>query len=268
MSALFINEISKIYRQKWLWLIVLGILVISYTDVSFFMQGRSVLHPDFFSESLMTYGISSNLYLWCNIFVAVLAASVYTDEFQNGQLRFVFLRRFSKAKIFVSKLLTIYFLLFLLLVFYGIVLCAAGSVQIPIEGYANKQQLIVGSALQTLSVYFMAYITLIAICSLFVCLAMYSKNVTYALGFCMIYILFSLLLDGVNTSLAGLFPPSSYFFELFRNITIPYMQYSNLNILFAGSSNSIAAMITLVLLHVAVFTYLSFKKFTRADYFS
>lgn len=258
MKTLIHCELIRLWQRKWLWLVVLAAPFLAYTTGKYLLW----IDSDISSSVFLIVGLHQNLYLICDIVVATLIAAVYTEEFRDGQLRLLFLRRFTRGQIFFSKLLVIYFTIFVLLILLGVSLGIVGALQFPQEEI-SQLPLAFRYAIQY---YFLAYMSLVGISSLFSFIAMYSKNVTYAIGTCVAYILAVLLLDGLYLKFASLFSGFSYMHDLFAYLLIPYMQYTGLDASLSGASSTNWAIFTILIVHVTLFTWIAYRRFVADDY--
>lgn len=84
------------------------------------------------SKVFVIIGLQENLFLICNIAVAALVATLYTEQFRGGQLRLIFMRRFTRGQIFWSKLLVLQVSVLLLLLILGLSLWGVGVWRFPI----------------------------------------------------------------------------------------------------------------------------------------
>ncbi|MCP3776486.1 ABC transporter permease [Paenibacillus sp. MZ04-78.2] len=262
MRTLIVCEVEKLVRRKWIWVIFLSAPFLAYTAGSYFLwlnppDSSSSVSPSLFPM----FGLRQNLYFICNIVVAVLVAAVYTEEFRGGQLRFLFLRRYARGQIFFCKLFVIQLCILMLLLAFGISLVAIGIVRLPLELPSLR------SALgYTVEYYILAYASLVGISCVFSFIAMYSKNVTYAIGISLAYVLVSLLFDGLYLKLAALFSYFPYLRDLISYVLVPYMQHTGLHTALSGSESALWAIATVLIVNSFVFTWLAYRRFVADDY--
>lgn len=260
MRTLIYCELSRLWRQRWFWLVILVLPIFAYNTGSYFLWVNS-LGDNITSGLFLIVGLQGNLFLPSNIVVAALAASLFTEEYRSGRLRLLFIRRYTRGQIFVSKLLALHVTVLLLLLVLGICLAVVGFIRFPEE--ARQWPIVLG---YTAVYYILAYATLAAIGSLFVCIAMYGKQVTFALGACMIYILAALLLDGLYLKFAALFSSLPYVHDVFAFMLIPYLQHTGLNKALSGETSMIWALPAIILPHIIVFTAIAYRRFVADDY--
>ncbi|WP_127484012.1 ABC transporter permease [Paenibacillus ehimensis] len=261
MRPLIYSEFTRLWSQRWLWLVILAAPFLAYLQGSYFIWVSSLGH-NVSSVLFLFQGLREMLFLPCNIAVAALAAAVYTEPFRSGQLRLLFLRRFSKGQIFFSKLFVLQASILLLLLVLGISLAVVGMLRFPQEE-AGRFWPLMGYAFVY---YLLAYATLAGISCLFSFIAMYSKNVTLALGVCMTYILVSLLFDGLYLKVASLFSAWPYVRDLLAYGWIPFMQHTGLNEALSGNASVNWAIPTILLLHVVVCSAIAYRRFVAEDY--
>jgi len=261
MRTLIYCELSRLWHQRWFWLVILVLPMFAYITGSHYLWINS-LGENITSGMFLIVGLQENLFLSSNIVVAALAAALFTEEYRSGRLRLLFIRRYTRGQIFVSKLLALHITVLLLLLVLGICLAIVGFVRFPEEA-SGRWPIVIGYAA---GYYTLAYATLAAIGSLFVCIAMYSKQVTFALGACMIYILATLLLDGLYLKFAALFSGLPYVRDVLAFMLVPYLQHTGLNKALSGETSVIWALPTIILLHIAVFTVIAYRRFVANDY--
>ncbi|WP_025676729.1 ABC transporter permease [Paenibacillus polymyxa] len=264
MKRLIHSEFERLWKRKWFWLIVLCTPVLAYSTGLYYLRTRNVpievLHQNFIVTSLQ-----ENLYLFCNSAVAALAAAVFTEEFQSGRLRLLFMRRFTRGQIFWSKLLVLNVSILLLLIIYAL------SSQVIAEVWKFSYDLsdIALSGVRLLRIleyYGWAFASLLAISSLYCFFAMYSKSVTYAIGICMVYNLASLLFDPLYLKLASFVSHVPYLYDVVTFMIIPYLQHTGLNNSLIGSLSVNGAIITVVSVYLVLFTWGAYRRFVADDY--
>lgn len=266
MKQLIYSEFERLWKQKWFWLMVLCTPVLAYGTGLYFL--RIMKYPvEILSRDFIVIGLRENLFLFCNIPVAALAAAVYTEEFRSGRLRLLFMRRFTRGQIFWSKLLVLNTsILFLLLAF-----AVSSQVIVEIWKYSyglNDVSLSGFQRLKMLEYYGWAFASLLAISSLYCFVAMYSKSVTYAIGICMVYNLGALLFDPLYLKLASFVSHAPYLYNITTFMMIPYMQHTGLNKSLIGSLSVDGAIVTVVSLYLILFTWGAYRRFVADDYLS
>ncbi|MGQ3477109.1 ABC transporter permease [Paenibacillus sp. TY11] len=264
MKLLIYSEFERLWKRKWFWLMVLCTPVLAYSTGLYYLRTRDVpieaLHKIFIVASL-----KENLYLFCNIPVAALAAAMFTEEFRSGRLRLLFMRRFTRGQIFWSKLLVLNSsILFLLLAF-------AISSQVIAEIWKYSYHLSDAGLsgfqrLQVLEYYGWALASLLAISSFYCFVAMYSKSVTYAIGICMVYNLGSLLFDPLYLKLASFVSHIPYLYDVATFMIIPYMQHTGLDKSLIGNWSVNGAIVTVVCLYLFFFIWGAYRRFVADDY--
>lgn len=73
--------------------------VLAYIAGNYLLDDAKAISAGLF----MVEGLQVNLYLMCNIAVAAIVAAVFTEEYRGGQLRLLFLRQYSRARIFLAS---------------------------------------------------------------------------------------------------------------------------------------------------------------------
>lgn len=262
MITLFISEWERLWTKRWTWLLVLAIPGLAYMTASYF-ESLQVDH-DTLSQLFVLSGLRNNLYFPVNIIMSALAASIFTEEYRGGQLRYVFLRHFTRRQIFVSKLLLIFVCIVLMLILFAVSLIVTGY----FFHFNNNISLNYSfEALNyTLIYYGWAFISLLGISSLFIFISMYSKNVTYAIGGCMLYILASLLLDGTVIQLAALVSDIPLLELSITYSLVPFLQHTGLNEVIDGNTKAIVAILSVVVAHLIVFLWGAYHRFVKSDY--
>ncbi|MNW30121.1 ABC-2 family transporter protein [compost metagenome] len=264
MKRLIHSEFERLWKRKWFWLMVLCTPVLAYSTGLYYLRTRNVpvevLHLNFIVTSLQ-----ENLYLFCNSAVAALAAAVFTEEFQSGRMRLLFMRRFTRGQIFWSKLLVLNVSILLLLIVYAL------SSQVIAEvwrfSYGLSDTGLSGVRLLLILEYYgWAFASLLAISSLYCFFAMYSKSVTYAIGICMLYNLASLLFDPLYLKLASFVSHIPYLYDVVIFMVIPYLQHTGLNDSLIGSLSVNGAIATVVSLYLVLFTWGAYRRFVADDY--
>ncbi|UHA73647.1 ABC transporter permease [Paenibacillus sp. 481] len=263
MKTLLYCEFTRLWQRRWLWLVVLSSPILAYITGSYFLWLHAIDSSAVSDTLFPIVGLRENLHLICNIVIAAIVATIFTEEFRGGQLRLLFLRRFTRGQIFFSKLIVVYLSVFILLVVLGLSLWGVGELRLPDEENSVRLSL---AFKYTILYYLLGYATLVCIGSLFAFIAMYSKNVTYALGICMAYILAALLFDGFYLKLAALFSGIPYIHELISYMLIPYTQRVGLDASFSGVATTNGALLTIFILHVTLFNWLAYRRFVADDY--
>ena len=262
MITLFNSEWERLWCKRWTWLLVLAIPGLAYMTASFF-ETLQVDH-DTLSQLFILIGLRNNLYFPVDIIMAVFAASIFTEEYRGGQLRYVFLRQFTRRQIFFSKLLLICVCIVLMLILFAVCLIVTGYF------FRFNENGLLNYSLEALSYTFVyygwAFVSLLGISSLFICISMYSKNVTYAIGGCMLYILASLLLDSAVIKLAALFSDIPLLELSITYSLIPFLQHTGLNEVIDGNTSGIVAILSVVVVHLIVFLWGAYHRFVKSDY--
>jgi ABC-type transport system involved in multi-copper enzyme maturation permease subunit len=264
MKLLIYSEFERLWKRKWFWLLILCTPVLAYSTGGYFLRIMKV-PMEVLSKSFMVSGLRENLYLVCNIAVAALVAAVYTEEFRSGQMRLLFMRRFTRGQIFWSKLFVVNTSILLLLVVFAV------SSHVIVEVWRFSYVLgytgfLGGKWIYTFEYYGWAFASLLAISSLYSFIAMCSKSVTYAIGACMTYNLGALLFDGLYLKLASLAPQTSYLHDVIAFLLIPYMQYTGLDGSLEGNGPVNGAITTVVAFYLIFFTWAAYRRFAADDY--
>ncbi|ETT44674.1 hypothetical protein C162_22185 [Paenibacillus sp. FSL R7-269] len=177
----------------------------------------------------------------------------------------MFLRQYSRAKIFFSKLLVINIIIIALLVVMGISLSVIGLFQFPHDG--EKQISLIVDLGFIVQYYFLAYLTLMAISCFFSYISLISKNTTFMLGITVGYVLMSLLFDGIYLHFANLFVSGSFMHELVAYVLIPYMQHTGLySLLNERNLHSILPMALILISYMVIFVWTAYRRFVVDDY--
>ncbi|KEO78830.1 ABC transporter permease [Paenibacillus polymyxa] len=262
MKTLIYSEFERLYGRKWFWLLILCTPVLAYSTASYFLYLKTSV--EVLSKVFVIIGLQENLFLICNIAVAALVATLYTEQFRGGQLRLIFMRRFTRGQIFWSKLLVLQVSVLLLLLILGLSLWGVGVWRFPYSEGETRQY---GELIMYVFQYYAkAFVSLMAIGCLYSYIAMCSKSVTHAIGICTTYNLFSLLFDGLYLKLASLFSHIPYIHDLIVFLFIPYMQYRGLKTSLSGNLSANGAIATVVILYLILFTWGAYRRFTKDDY--
>lgn len=260
MNALTLSELERLLKNKWIWCLLVCTPILAYVAGNYLLDSSNVISAGLF----MVEGLQVNLYLMCNIAVAAIVGAVFTEEYRGGQLRLLFLRSYSRANIFFSKLIVINIMILVLLIVMAISLSIIGLVQFPHEG-ENQISLVLTIKIIA-PYYFMAYLTLMGISCLFSYMALISKNVSFMLGLCVGYVLVTLLFDGLYLYFANLFESGSLIHELVAYALIPYMQHTGLYSALNGNIHSISAMAIILVFYMFVFVWSAYRRFVIDDY--
>ncbi|MCV9950039.1 ABC transporter permease [Paenibacillus sp. BT-177] len=264
MKTLVYSEFERLWRRKWFWLLVLCTPVLVYSTGIYIQHTLRIPMKDL-SKIFIVAGLRENLYLICNFAVATLVAAVFTEEFRSGQLRLLFVRRFTRGQIFWSKLLVVNTSILLLLIVYAV------SSQVIVVFWKFSHNIngtdIFGQIWsQVFEYYGWAFASLLAISSLYSFIAMCSKSVTYAIGICMTYNLGVLLFDPLYMKLATLFSSIPLLKNLIPFLLIPYLQYKGLDQSLIWNWSVNGAIVIAVLFHLILFTGWAYRRFTTDDY--
>lgn len=262
MIAVMHSEWARLWRRPWMWAILLGVPGMSYFSADYFMDMN--VSSAILSNAFVIAGLQENLFFICNIVVAALIAAIFIEEFRGGQLRFVFLRQYSRKQIFFGKLFVIYGCIAVLLVWFAVCLWLTGWIMFPAHTDSHHSM---GTVLfYVFDYYGLSFITLIGISNLFACIAIYSKNVTFMLGGCVLYILASLLLDNMLLSLAALFSQYPYVQQLITFLLMPYLQHTGLDLAASGQMAALVNLIVVVILYSILFLPIAYRRFVKSDY--
>lgn len=260
MRALIVSELERLLRNKWTWCLLVCTPVLAYIAGNYLLDDATVMSAGLF----MVEGLQVNLYLMCNIAVAAIVAAVITEEYRGGQLRLLFLRQYSRVRIFWGKLIVIHIVVLALLIVMALSLSIIGVVQFSLQ--IDRQAVFANTIKPVVQYYLLAYLTLMAIASLFCYTAMISRNVSVMLGLSVGYVLVALLFDGLYLYFANLFASGSLIHELIAYVLIPYMQYRGLYSFLNREINSMWAMALILVFYLVVFSGLAYRRFVRDDY--
>jgi hypothetical protein len=262
MITLLGSEWERLWAKRWTWLLILAVPGLAYLSASYFESIQA--NSELLSDTFVLAGLRNNLYFPVNIILSALVATVFTEEYRGGQLRYVFLRHYTRRQIFISKMLLIYIFIMLMLVCFSISLYITGLFMFSHNESVSMPSLeTIG---YTFEYYAWAFVSLIGVTSLFSFFAMYSKNVTYAMGVGMLYILTSLLIDGLFIRIAAIFDSIPFLQLSITFSMIPFLQHTGLNEVIAGNIQAIFAVLFIVLMHFIVFTWGAYRRFVQNDY--
>ncbi|MCG7376552.1 ABC transporter permease [Paenibacillus sp. ACRSA] len=262
MITLLGTEWERLWAKRWTWLLILVVPGLAYLSADYFESFQS--STELLSDTFVLAGLRNNLYFPVNIILAALVATVFTEEYRGGQLRYVFLRHYTRRQIFISKMLLIYILIFLMLVWFSVSLYILGYIM-----FSHSESLRIPSieiVAYTIKYYAWAFLSLVGITSLFSFFAMYSKNVTYAMGIGMLYILTSLLIDGLFVRIAASFDSVPILQLSITYMMIPFLQHTGLDEIITDRSNAAIAVVIVITIHFVVFTWSAYRRFVKTDY--
>jgi len=260
MITLIRAEWERILTKKWVWLLIVAIPCLPYivADTVINMPIHNVL------DLYIIYGLSSNIYFPVNILVAALVASIFTEEYRGGQLRLIFIRHYTRRQIFFSKLLTTYLFIFIMLLLFAFSSYLIGQFVVKEKSALHFSFLFLLG--KVLVYYCWAFLSLISIVSLFAFIAMYSKNITFAIGISMLYILLSLLSESLFISFSEYFKSVPYIKAFIMFILIPYLQRDALPLVFVGNNALLLGIASILILHIVIFNILAYRQFVHKDY--
>ncbi|MCY9515274.1 ABC transporter permease [Paenibacillus apiarius] len=273
MTSLIYSEFERLWQRKWVWLILLAIPVTSYSTASYFSWLNSMSSPDSMnytpSSKLMFTGLNLFLPIICNFAVLPFVTTIFTEEFRRGQLRLLFLRQYSRGRIFISKMIVLCFTILLLLIVLGICLGIAGSIKLPsavgiTQGVYNPTITTDTIFQDTIKQYLLAYATLLGLCSIMSCIAMYCKDATYAIGIGFGYIIIPLMFERLIYDFGTGMPPLLN--GIIALIFIPLMQRYGIQHALVGSNYVLVLLLIILLVHIVACVWLAYRRFVSEDY--
>lgn len=273
MTSLIYSEFERLWQRKWVWIIFLAIPVVSYFTASYFLWLNSMTSPESMNytpaSKLMFSGLSLYLPIICNFAVLPFVTTIFTEEFRRGQLRLLFLRQYSRGRIFISKMIVLCTTVLLLLIVFGICMGITGLVRLPAavgitQGVYNPSIATDTIFQDTLKQYLLAYATLLGLCSLTSFIAMYCKDVTYAIGIGFGYIIIPLIFERLIYDFGAGMPPLLN--GIIALVFIPLMQRYGIHHALVGNNFVLVLLLIILLVHIVACVWLAYRRFVYEDY--
>ncbi|KEK25275.1 ABC transporter permease subunit [Bacillus gaemokensis] len=200
MRMLVRSEWERLWAKKVTWLCFAMIPVMLLGAAKYFLthnQEVAKTAVDYtYANSFPVLALSEMLMSICNLILLVLIVLVFAQEYHSGQIRMVLQRVYTYSQVLVAKTITI--LLVMLLFIGGYFICSylIGYIFFEHESnirlfYHQEKMDGIGVFFYSISYYGIAYITLIAMASILIMLAVMSKSVTSATLMGMGFIIFS-----------------------------------------------------------------------------
>ncbi|MBO1580346.1 ABC transporter permease subunit [Bacillus sp. XF8] len=200
MMMLVRSEWERLWAKKVTWLCFAGIPVMLLGAAKYSLKHNQEVAKtavDYtYANSFPVLALSEMLMSICNLILFVLIVLVFAQEYHSGQIRMVLQRVYTYSQVLVAKTITVLLVMLLFMVAYFICSYLIGYIFFEHESnillfYHQEKMSGIGVFLYSISYYGIAYITLIAMASILIMLAVMSKSTTSATLLGMGFIIFS-----------------------------------------------------------------------------
>lgn len=273
MKNLIISEWERLWSRKDIMVLFISVPLLAIITALYYQRSNEAIPSDraefVTALNFPVLGLSEHLYITFNLLLLLLIGYIVTEEYQQGHLRLLLLRSFSLQQIFIAKYTVLAVTFFLFLLVYGVSSLFTGIIlfDVPeqsilfIENVTISNQAMV---FYTLYYYAFAYITGIAVLSLFLFFGIIcpTRNSILAVG--VSFILFSITIPQILERSTALNEDSLYItFLAYSSIT--KIQYTGISLLLSGWTYWywILGVIGIYF----SFIVLSYLIFTRRSYF-
>lgn len=254
MIRLVKNEWKKIFhsRAKWLfYALILGTVGLALTFSSYTLN-------DDISHNFIEFMYNVSFFkITITIFTISVAATIFSNEYSSGTIKFLLIRPVNRLKIFTAKLLTVLLVGFAML--FSILLMSF-LVGIIFYGFDNLESS-ASMSFQLLIGYLSEMAQFITISFFAMMLSIFFRNSVFALGVSYVVLFSGTLLTQVLKILGENWAR----FLLFSNVDFTQYIADNAPI-FKGMS--VPFSIGIILIHIISFTAISFFFFTKTDVLS
>ncbi|MCD5323316.1 MULTISPECIES: hypothetical protein [Pontibacillus] len=272
MKALFTSEWERLWSRSFVAFALFSMPILNVV-LGFYYQFRNQSS----TEEAVNYAtvmnfpvlsLSEHLFITFNVVILVLVGFVVTEEQQKGQLRLLLQRAYSLKQLFFAKLGVMATTLFLYLGVYGLTSYLVGlflfrmpeqSIQfISFDRISN-----VDMGLYTIAYYGLAYLSIIAVLSLFLFAGTLcpSVNALLAAGVSLLVFLIAVPeLMQLSTAFHINVLPVIY-------ASITKVQYSGIALMLLNGRN-LAWLLSVITVYVCGFLLGSYLVFTRRSYFN
>ncbi|QGQ95300.1 ABC transporter permease [Paenibacillus psychroresistens] len=178
MLNLLLNENMKIYRRMRTWIMMAVIVILTLTVLLIGHFEAPSLSEAVISRTLW-HGISvagANLIFLCTIFTVVIGADSVAGEFSSGTIKLLLIRPASRAKILLSKYVS---MLVFAIVLILILLISAFLISGILEGFSSIAD---GTAGHVLAIYGTSSIEMLLIVTLAFMLSTVFRSSSLAIG--------------------------------------------------------------------------------------
>ncbi|MDF2556513.1 MAG: putative efflux transporter permease [Bacillales bacterium] len=254
MIRLVQNEWKKIFqtRAKWLFYgLILGTVGLALTFSSYTMDDNQSHNFVEFMYNVSFFKIS------ITIFTVSIGATIFSNEFSSGTIKYLLIRPVNRLKIFVSKVAAVLIVGFSLMIGILVLSFLVGCLFYGFEEIGTSQKM----AFEVLISYLSEAATFIAMSCFAMMLSIFFRNSSFALGVSIV-ILFA---GSMLTQVLKILQENWARFLLFSNVD--FTQYIGHNSpLFKGMS--VPFSIGIILFHIISFTFIGLYFFKNRDVLS
>ncbi|WP_461614500.1 ABC transporter permease [Clostridium sp. Marseille-QA1073] len=271
MKALFISELERLWSKKSTWLIFIAIPLVLYASSKYYLSHNlSVpeISPEFTSfANFPSAAIQEQLIVFFNIVVVLLLVLSVTEEYRSGQIRMVMIRTRSFTQLFFAKFLAVATIILLLLITYYLLSIPIGYIFMPkLEKvqifYYNGLSTIKESFLYGIKYYAMSYLTLIAMVSIIMFIAVISKTVTAGVGISMAFLLASMIYPQILLMFSPNMTERLFKFQL---LSLTHIQHMGIAIMLGEHPTFVLYGFIVLITYTLIFTILSSAIFAKSD---
>lgn len=273
MGQLIISEFERLWSRWSIRLLVLALpLLVIVTGVYFQNHNGNISTDAVEYATALNFpilSISEHLFVTFNILLIFICAYVITEEYQQKQIKLILLRAYSMSQIFLSKFIVMATSLFICFSLYYLVSFFAGQIMFEMP---ERSILFVSEAdvtntemvLYGLKYYGIAFLTSLAVLSLFCFIAIIMPSVNALLGTGICILFFSIVGPQLLEQSTAFAEGSNISYVVYASIT--KIQYTGISLLLSGGELS-GWLIAVTSFYLLVFLGGAYLVFTRRNYY-
>lgn len=269
MKKLILAEFERLISKKSTWIFLIGVPFLTIASAKYYSQNNNFVSensPEFtYANSFPIMGLSEQLMFSFNILTLVLVVLTFAQEYHTAQIRLVIQRAYPYRSIVLAKIIIIAIYLFAFMVLYFLFSYLVGFLTFDFKNdillfFHSETNSGISILLYNLKYYFLAYISLLSMASVYIMLSSLSSSITGAVGLGMSFLIFSLLYPTVLQSL---------------NIPLPYLMFSSITtiqhqgiaLMLAESPAILNWNLTVLFLYLFVSMTITISLSSKKDYF-
>ncbi|PFK37787.1 ABC transporter permease [Bacillus cereus] len=189
MMRLVRSEWERLWAKKVTWCCFAGIPLMLLGAAKYYLEHNQEVAKtavDYtYANTFPVLALSEMLMSICNLILLVLIVLVFAQEYHSGQIRMVLQRVYTYSQVLVAKTITVLFVMLLFICAYFICSYLIGYIFFDHESsvllfYHKEKADEVDVFFYSVAYYGIAYITLVAMASIFIMFAVMSKSTTGA----------------------------------------------------------------------------------------
>lgn len=266
MRRLWLSEWERLWLKKSTWFFFLSIWMTQVVGIwvlwGDYLQKESGSTVYLYSERFIIESLILQLISIYPIVLLFMTVSMFTEEYRTGQLRMILQRAFAKQEIFLVKGSVLVSLAGLILMVHAVI-----SVIIGFFLFRIKEELAFGSLVEQLSMslgyYGLGYLSLIALLSVFMLIAVSSFSTTTALLTGVGFLIFSF----AYPNFLMIMIPDSPFLTMAIFTSIITLQYHGFPYMLSEAEQLLIFGFSILCLYIICGLSIAYFLFSKKDYF-